>query len=171
MEWVSALDIRFLHRLQCRKNPLFLFLTMNFRITFLMFFLFGQALQAIAFWITTICESSNSAYTVAFSILLVSVVLQSFLTTSYITFMFFLVESPIWFLPIRILFLLVPSYNFAVIFGQIALKSGRHYNMDDNYWELGPGYNYNDLFIGNHGDLLGIKFNVIVLIKAIKLLY
>lgn len=125
-----------------------------------MFFLFGQALQAIAFLITIICKSSNSAYTIAFSILLISVVLQSFLTTYFVTFMFFVVKTPIWFLPIRILFFFVPSYNFAVIFEQITMKSGRHYNMNDNYWELGPGYDYEDLFQGNQGNLLGIQFNV-----------
>ena len=135
-----------------------------------MFFLFGQALQAIAFWITTICESSNSAYTIAFSILLVSVVLQSFLTTSYITFMFFLINSPIWFVPIQLFFLLVPSYNFAVIFGQISLKSGRHYNMLDNYWELGPGYSFADLFSGSSGDLIGIRYHVDSLLRTLKLI-
>jgi len=129
-------------------------------ITFFLFFLFGQALQALAFWITTLCSSSNSAYTVAFSVLLVSVVLQSFLTTSYVSFLFFLRDSPIWFVPIRFIFQLVPSYNFAVIFGQITMRSGRHYDLGDNYWQQGPGFTYRDLLRNNSGSLASLRFNV-----------
>jgi len=129
-------------------------------ITFFLFFFFGQALQTLAFWITTLCSSSNSAYTVAFSVLLVSVVLQSFLTTSYVSFLFFLRDSPVWFLPIRYIFQLFPSYNFAVVFGQITLRSGRHYDLGDNYWKQGPGFTYRDLLRNNSGSLASLRFNV-----------
>ncbi len=146
-------------RPSCKKYFIDLFLTKN-RITFFLFFLFGQALQTLAFWITTLCSSSNSAYTVAFSVLLVSVVLQSFLTTSYVSFLFFLRDSPIWFVPIRFIFQLVPSYNFAVIFGQITMRSGRHYDLGDNYWQQGPGFTYRDLLRNNSGSLASLRFNV-----------
>lgn len=143
----------------CKKYFFDLSLNEN-RITFFLFFLFGQALQTLAFWITTLCSSSNSAYTVAFSVLLVSVVLQSFLTTSYVSFLFFLRDSPIWFVPIRFIFQLVPSYNFAVIFGQITMRSGRHYDLGDNYWQQGPGFTYRDLLRNNSGSLASLRFNV-----------
>lgn len=130
------------------------------RITLLMFFLFGQALQAFAFWITTICGDSKTGYTVAFSFLLVSVVLQAFLTTAYISFMFFLEDPPFWFVPIQVLFQLIPSYNFSVIFGRITLLSGRHYDLNDNYWKQGPGFTYNDLLTSEEANLVGLDYKV-----------
>lgn len=125
-----------------------------------MFFLFGQALQGLAFWITTICSDSKTGYTVAFSILLVSVVLQAFLATSYISFMFFLKDPPIWFIPIQVFFELIPSYNFAVIFGRITLLSGRHYDLNDNYWKQGPGFTYRDLLASQTASLAGLEIQV-----------
>ena len=133
-----------------------------------MFFMFGQALQSLAIWITTICATSNSAYTAAFSMLLVSVVLQSFLTTSYISFIFFIVEYPFWFIPIRLLLQLIPSYNFSVIFGQISLKSGRHYDLDDNYWRQGPGFAFDDLFTTVKGNIFGIQYEVKLALYHLK---
>jgi hypothetical protein len=66
------------------------FLNSNFAAVFLLFFLFSMAMTMVAFFLSSILNSSRLAQTVGYSVILIGFVFQSILCSAYGGFFLFL---------------------------------------------------------------------------------
>ena len=106
----------------------------NHRILFSLFFLFGLAMQSLAFFITTLCSNMNVGYTAAYAFLMLGIVMEFFLSNIYVVYLFYLTNSPDWFVIIRFMLSWFPVFSFSKIYGDIGLKSGKHYELLEGRW-------------------------------------
>jgi len=118
-----------------------------------MFFSMGLALQALAFWISTISANATIAYVFSYGVLLVSVVLTLFINNIGACALVFMEKTPSWFVPLRWLFQLAPAFNYSIIFLLIGYKSGSHFDIIKNYWVTGTGFTYEDLITDYVGEV------------------
>lgn len=118
-------------------------------------------MQTLAFWLTSMCSSLSMGYTVSYSFLLISIILEYFLSNPYICYLVYMKNPPFWLTYVKILFQAVPAYNYSLIFGGIVVKSGRHFDLMTKSWVEGPGFDYSDLFEGKSLSILKKDFQVI----------
>jgi ABC-type multidrug transport system ATPase subunit len=117
-----------------------------FPILFTTLFLFGMSMQAVAFFISTLCSTMKMGYSVGYAFLLLAIVIEFFIGDIIGVYVFYLTSAPKWFRVIRSMLTLYPAWNFSKVFGEIAAGSGRHYDLVENRWILGPGFTYADLY-------------------------
>ena len=112
----------------------------NFWVNFLTFFVFGEAMLLLAFWISTFLDTSKAAISTGMLLFIVGVLLQMLLgSPSLLTFLFYdhywvsvmLYHVLIWY----------PPFNFAKIIEDVTSKS-----YDYGTYQ-GVGYKWSDLYV------------------------
>ena len=53
------------------------------------------------------------------------------------------------------MFALYPAFKYSMIFGDIAAKACKHYDLTENRWVDGTGFGYSDLFGSTSGSMTG----------------
>jgi len=129
-------------------------------ITFMMFFLFGEAMQILSCCLTTICTTFEAGHTAVYGFLLISIVLEYFINNPWICFLIYMENPPAWVFLLRLFLLFMPAFNYSIIFGGIVLKSGGHFDLEIKSWVQGPGFKFSDLWASQSTSLFGVFCNV-----------
>jgi len=131
-----------------------------FIVLFSIFVLFGEAMIALSFWITTICSNFAMSYTLTYGFLFLSVVLEYYMSNNYLCYLIFMEDPPLWLWLIRSLLRMLPAFNYSILFGGVSMRSGLHFELDTNYWVQGPGFQYQDLERDQSVEIYDIKYTV-----------
>ncbi len=104
------------------------------RITFIHFFLFGMSIQINGFFLSTICSDAKNGYTLSYGFLLMSIVMEFFFANVFIVYFLHQDDLETWFKIVRFIFNFYPAYHFSKIYGDISLKSCKHYSLREGRW-------------------------------------
>jgi hypothetical protein len=99
----------------------------------------------VAFLISVLAPSLKAANSIAYGFVLFSIVIELFLTSPSTMKLVYNSLRPNW-LPVVIFFLsLYPPFTYSLIFANIVLKSGYHFDSEQRQFVIGPGYHWSDL--------------------------
>ena len=91
-----------------------------FWVFFILFFLTAEAYISMAFFFSTIVENRSQAFTVNFSVILMSMVTNMILSEpTAMKKVFFNLDNPVWISIATNLFYFNPCFQFGKIFGDI----------------------------------------------------
>jgi hypothetical protein len=110
-------------------------------------------MQFFGFFLTTICSTLTSGYAIAYGVLLMGIVLQFFLTNTWVVALFYTVTLPSWFPWIRGLMEFYPAYHYSKIFADITMYSGGQFDQSQNRWVEGRGFTMADLYHPRTGKI------------------
>ena len=106
----------------------------------------------IAFIVVTIASNEHQGNVISYSVILFSVLMLIILTnTLSIYFLFFNSGSKPWVKYIRHLFMLIPSFNFAILYGQVGRITCNHFDGESLSQIQGREFLWDDLFFNPTG--------------------
>ncbi|EGR27398.1 hypothetical protein IMG5_196680, partial [Ichthyophthirius multifiliis] len=123
-----------------------IFIKTPFLIMFAFLWIFSLSITQISFLITNICTDTANGYSVAYGFLLMSIVLEFFLTNNFFVYYLYREDADFFIIFLKNAFITYPAYHYSKIFGDIAFKSGKHYSVQESRWIDGKEYTYQDLF-------------------------
>lgn len=121
-------------------------------LTFLIFFSGSYSMAMVAFIVVTLATNEQQGNVWSYSIIFFSVVMLIILTnplTMY--FMFFNMSSADWVKGLRELFHFIPSFNFALLYGQFGRITCTHFDGETLTQVKGREFEWIDLFINPTG--------------------
>ncbi|KAG9305342.1 hypothetical protein G9A89_007837 [Geosiphon pyriformis] len=122
----------------------YVFKDTNFLILLITFILFGLAMVALAFFITTFCRSADAAVLVGILCLIIGLLFQTFVfSLSYIGYIWWDIYTGKvgW-----ILLMFFPFFNFGKIYLDMSQLTARNFDFLTNKIVYGPGFHWNDLY-------------------------
>lgn len=105
-----------------------------------------MSISIIGYLIANICSDPSNGYSFAYGFLLMSLVMQFFLTSGVFIYYLHRIDAEFFIQAMKFVFSFYPAFHYSKIYGDIAFKSGKHYSVADSRWVEGVGYNYSDLF-------------------------
>jgi hypothetical protein len=114
------------------------FLRANQLVMFLTFYLYGNAIVAVAFFFSAFLQRLQTAQAVGYGMILLGFVFQAILTSNYGVFLDILYSDavPAWVVFLRWCFIQYPPTNFALIYSDVAALSGDIINQNTGSIEV-----------------------------------
>lgn len=136
------------------------FLRSNQFVVFLAFYLYGNAIVAVAFCFSAFLQRLQTAQAVGYGMILLGFVFQAILTSNYGVFLDILYSDdvPAWVVFLRWVFIQYPPSNFALIYSDIAKLSGNTIDGATGSMVAGKGFFWKDLWISQSVPLGGIDY-------------
>lgn len=136
----------------------------NILIPFLLFFLFTFTMQSLAMYLSCWINSTKTATTISYSIILVGIVVQLFFTNYGIVYFFYATNlESLNFLVKMILLILhfYPPFLFSKSYLNIYRICSYHFDSPKLQWVPGRYFELNDIFEKEIGKLrIGVEFEV-----------
>ncbi len=131
-----------------------IFVKTPFYVLFLHQFSISLAYVSIALALTSIVSTQTLAYTISYSLVLISVITVAALSESiFIYKLFYNLSMPQITIYIRNVFEFLPVFHFAKIYGDITRVTCFHINPENMLWTQGREFTFDDLFLEKKGKL------------------
>ena len=115
-------------------------------VSFVFYFTSFMCIQFVAIFISTVVADPRQGYTIAYGFVLFSLVLESFFATNiFIQFLYANTKSvSIWIF--KLILNLYPAFHYSKIYIDISQQAATSLNVQDSFWQKGPGFTYQSLF-------------------------
>jgi ABC-type multidrug transport system ATPase subunit len=141
-----------------------IFTNVNGLVSFYLFFLFSLSMQVLAMFFSCMINSTSSATTFTYSVILIGIVVQCFFTNYGLVYFFFATDlNDLWLLVKCVLLLLhfYPPFLFSVSYLTISRICSFHFDSPKLQWVSGRYFSFNDIFVKESGKLrLGVNYEV-----------
>ena len=116
-------------------------------VIFLLIFTVSVLELSIAFFLLTIIHNQQTAYTISYTYILVSVITIMALMDAMVTYkLFFSLDMPGWSDYFRMIFELMPSFHFTKLFSDVVRVTCCHMSFEGMTWIPGRQWETEDLF-------------------------
>eukprot|EP00340_Litonotus_pictus_P000459 CAMPEP_0170514168 /NCGR_PEP_ID=MMETSP0209-20121228/708_1 /TAXON_ID=665100 ORGANISM="Litonotus pictus, Strain P1" /NCGR_SAMPLE_ID=MMETSP0209 /ASSEMBLY_ACC=CAM_ASM_000301 /LENGTH=1106 /DNA_ID=CAMNT_0010798131 /DNA_START=1 /DNA_END=3321 /DNA_ORIENTATION=+ len=136
------------------------FLNSNFLIVWIVMSTFILTLQFLSYMLCSFLPNSSVAYTVAYSFIIIGLIMQSIITNSMIVQLLFKTDLPGFVGIVRTLFMIYPPFTFSIIVTLIAKKASYTYDSHENLWRKGEGFSWSDLNDKETGKVMGDFYEI-----------
>eukprot|EP01138_Halocafeteria_seosinensis_P011339 gb/GECG01011582.1/.p1 GENE.gb/GECG01011582.1/~~gb/GECG01011582.1/.p1 ORF type:complete len:2138 (+),score=187.49 gb/GECG01011582.1/:1-6414(+) len=139
-----------------------IFVNSNFVIPLFLFFIFGVAMVAISFFLSTYISRTRTAQTVGYSIVLMGFVFQAIMSSGYGALVDMLYDPDIasWVRIVRGILTMYPPFNMAKMFYDISAKAGSELDFTAGMIVTGSGFHISDLSQGRQTELFGYDIHI-----------
>lgn len=128
------------------------FLDTPFLLLLLLFFSFTLSMQFVAMLIAVLSPNQKTGNSVAYGFLLLSWVIQIILSNVLLQYGLYKQDIASWLVVVRRVLTLYPPFNFCKIWTDISQYSGCHWDITQNMWVTGDGYQWTDIFVAQKGS-------------------
>ena len=123
------------------------FVRAPFYAMFLVMFSTSLCYLSMATFLCTIMTNQQTAYTISYAVILVSVITTMALAdVMWIYKIFFNLDMPEWTEYFKFLFELLPCFHYVKLFGDVARVTGFHLLLDKIVWVPGRDFVFEDMF-------------------------
>lgn len=136
------------------------FTNSNFPLLWFIFTIFFMSMLIGALMLSTFVSTINTAYTFAYSSIIIGLIMQSILTNLTLIQLLYSESIPSFVDIIKGLFRLYPPYTFSIIVAQISIKAAYTYDATQNLWRKGDGFFFGDLWPDFKGKVLQDNYDI-----------
>lgn len=136
------------------------FTNSNFFVLVIIMFVFIMSMQFFAFFLVSIISKTNTAYTVAYALIILGLIIQSMLTNAAVIELLYSDDLPEFVGYIKLALYAYPPFSFSILIAQVVLKACYIFNSQEGMWIKGSGFWWKDLFEGDSGNVMGSQFSL-----------
>jgi len=130
------------------------FTNTDLRVSFLLFFIFGCSMNAVAVFISTLIQEAKTAQSVGYAVILLGFVFQTILCSAYGALIDLLYQPDVatWVACVKVALQFYPPFNFAKAYYDVASRACSTIDFNAGDIRHGPGYSW-EVTILTHLDL------------------
>lgn len=136
------------------------FTNSNFPLLWFVFTIFFMSMLLGALMLSTFVSTVNTAYTFAYSSIIIGLIMESMLTNLSLIQLLYSDAIPGFVDIIKGIFRLYPPYTFSIIIAQISIKAAYTFDANQNLWRKGDGFFFGDLWSDFKGKVLSNTYDI-----------